>query len=400
MKELSKKALLVKESSTLAITAKAKAMKAAGENLIAFTAGEPDFDTPQHIKDAAIAAAQAGFTKYTATTGIPELRRAIAEKLKRDNGLEYDPGQIVVSNGAKHALSNIFAAILNDGDEIIFPAPYWLTYPELAALFGGVSKIVMTDKTTGYKPTAAQIAAAITPRTKAILINSPNNPSGAVFTRDEMQAIGDLAVKHDLYIISDEIYEKLIYNPETPHVSIASLGPEIYERTIVVNGYSKSYSMTGWRVGYTASNKAIADVIGNIQSHQTSNINTLTQKAALAAETHGDECVRQMRGAFVARRNLMYSLVSGIAGLDALMPDGAFYVFADISALCGKSAYGRAINNAADFADIILEKHKIALVPCADFGYENHIRLSYAVNEDDIKEGMARIADFVTEIRG
>ena len=398
MKPLSTKALQVKESSTLAITAKAKAMKAAGENLIAFTAGEPDFDTPEHIKEAAFAAAREGFTKYTATTGILELRKAICKKLKNDNGLVYDPSQIVVSNGAKHALANIFTAIINEGDEVVFPAPYWLTYPELAAVVGGVSKIVKTDKSTGYKPTAEQIKHAVTGKTKAILINSPNNPSGAVFSPAELEAIARIAVDNDLYVISDEIYEYLVYNDKTPHISIASLGPEIFQRTIVVNGYSKSYSMTGWRVGYTASNKQIADVIGNIQSHQTSNINTLAQKAALAAEIGGRQCVTDMCREFVKRKDLMYSLTADIPGLNALKPDGAFYVFADISTLLGKSAYGKTINSGADFADILLDKHKVAIVPCADFGYENHIRLSYATNEADINEGMARIKAFVNDI--
>ncbi|MCL2841240.1 MAG: pyridoxal phosphate-dependent aminotransferase [Defluviitaleaceae bacterium] len=399
MKALSTKALQVKESSTLAITAKAKALKASGEDLIAFTAGEPDFDTPNHIKEAAFQAAKDGFTKYTATPGIVEVRKAICEKLKKDNGLDYEPSQIIVSNGAKHALANVFTAIINDGDEIIFPAPYWLTYPELAALAGGVSKIVMTDKSTGYKPTVEQIKSAITSKTKAILLNSPNNPSGAVFSRDELKAIADIAVENDLYVISDEIYEKLIYNPDTPHYSIASFGKEIYDRTIVVNGYSKSYSMTGWRVGYTASSKAIADVIGNIQSHQTSNINTLTQKAALAAETGDQKCIEDMRIAFEKRMELMYSLISEISGLNAVKPDGAFYVFADISALCGKTVNGKTINDASDFAELILDEQKVALVPCADFGYKNHIRLSYACSEEEIKEGMRRIKGFVSGLK-
>ena len=399
MKTLSKKALQVKESSTLAITAKAKAIKAAGENLIAFTAGEPDFDTPEHIKEAALKASREGFTKYTATTGIPELRTAICEKLKKDNGLDYTPAQIVVSNGAKHALANIFTAIINDGDEIIFPAPYWLTYPELAALAGGVSKIVTTDKSTGYKPTVEQIRAAVTDKTKAILINSPNNPSGAVFSREELNAIADLAVEKDLYVISDEIYEHLVYGENTPHISIASLGKEIYERTIVVNGYSKSYSMTGWRVGYTASNKEIADVIGNIQSHQTSNINTLTQKAALAAELGGRKCVDEMRVQFEKRRNFMFDLISEIPSLAALKPDGAFYVFVDVSALLGKSFEGKTIESGADFADLLLDKQKVAIVPCADFGYPNHVRLSYAASEEEIREGMGRIKAFVSGVK-
>lgn len=394
MKPLSEKALNVKESSTLAITAKAKALKAAGENLIAFTAGEPDFDTPEYIKEAAFAAAKVGFTKYTATPGIIELRKAICEKLHKDNGLTYDPSQIVVSNGAKHALANIFTAIINEGDEIILPAPYWLTYPELAALADGIPRYIHTDKSSGYKPTVRQISDSVTEKTKVILLNSPNNPSGAVFLKSELEAIADIAVKNDLYVISDEIYEHLIYDENLPHISIASLGEEIFKRTIVVNGYSKSYSMTGWRVGYTASNREIADVIGNIQSHQTSNINTLTQKAAIAAEAGDNSFIENMRDKFKKRRDFMFESVKNIPGFDALKPDGAFYVFIDISPLVGKKADGRIIENAADFAEMILEAQKVALVPCADFGYPNHIRLSYAVSEDEIAEGMARIKQF------
>ena len=383
MKQLSYNALKVKESSTLAITAKAKALKSAGENIIAFTAGEPDFDTPEHIKQAAFMAAKEGFTKYTATPGIVELREAICHKLKQDNQLEYSPSQIVVANGAKHALSNTFSAMINDGDEIIIIGPYWLTYPDLVVLAGGVPVFITTDKQSGYKPTREQIESAITSKTKAIVINSPNNPSGAVLTFDELNYIAKIAVKHDLYIISDEIYEKLIYNDNTPHISIASLGKDIFERTIVVNGYSKSYAMTGWRAGYTASNKELATVMGNIQGHRTSNINTLTQKAALAAETGDKTCIEHMRVVFKKRRDLMISLVNDIPRLDAIMPDGAFYVFADIK------------TNAADFAAQILEQEKVVLIPCADFGYENHIRLSYACSEEDIIEGMTRIKRFL-----
>ena len=398
MKPLSMKALLVKESSTLAITAKAKAMAAAGEDLIAFTAGEPDFDTPEHIKKAAFDAANAGFTKYTATPGILELRSAIKKKLRDDNGLDYEPSQIVVSNGAKHSLANVFTALLNDGDEVIIPAPYWLTYPELIALGGGVAKYVFTDLASEYKPSPQQLMAAISKKTKVILINSPNNPSGAVYSKDELEAIADIAVKNDLYVVSDEIYEKLIYNETTPHHSIASFGSEIFERTIVVNGYSKSYSMTGWRVGYTASSKELAAVMGNIQSHQTSNINTLTQKAALAAETGDKECIEAMRLAFKKRKELMHSLISKIDGIASRNPDGAFYIFADVSGLVGKRAASGVVANAASFAEYILLEQKLALVPCADFGYKNHVRLSYACSEDEIAEGMNRFESFVKSL--
>ena len=395
MKPLSTKALQIKESSTLAITAKAKELAAFGENLIAFTAGEPDFDTPEHIKEAAIDAAREGFTKYTPTQGIIELRKAVCAKLKNDNGLSYEPSQIVVSNGAKHALSNIFAALLCDGDEVIIPAPYWLTYPELVTLSGGVSKYVYADAASGYKPTAKQIREAVTDKTKAILINSPNNPSGAVYGKDELEAIAQIAVTNDLYVISDEIYEKLIYNDATPHISIASLGEEILKRTIVVNGYSKSYAMTGWRVGYTASNKDIAKVMANIQSHQTSNINTLAQKAAIAAETGEKENIENMRQAFKRRKALMHGMISKIPGVKSANPDGAFYIFADISGLIGKKTKCGIITNAADFAEFILNEQKLALVPCADFGCKNHIRLSYACSEAAIAEGMERLEEFV-----
>ena len=396
MKPLSARALKVKESSTLAITAKAKELAAAGEGLIAFTAGEPDYDTPEHIKEAAMQAARDGFTKYTATPGIIELRRAICKKLKDDNGLSYEPSQIIVSNGAKHSLSNIFCALLNEGDEVIMPAPYWLTYPELVALSGGVSRYVHGDSGNGYKPTAAAIREAVTPKTKAILINSPNNPSGAVYGRDELSAVAAIAAENDLYIISDEIYEKLIYDDAKPHVSIASLGPDAFARTIVVNGYSKSYSMTGWRVGYTASGKEIAAVMANIQSHQTSNINTLTQKAAIAAQEGDQDCIESMRLSFKKRKELMCGLVSRIEGVKAARPDGAFYLFADVSALFGKKASkGREIASAADFAEFLLDEQKLAIVPCADFGYPNHVRLSYACSEESINEGVRRLGEFV-----
>ena len=395
MKPLSTKALQIKESSTLVIAAKAKELAAAGENLVAFTAGEPDFDTPDHIKKAAIDATKAGFTKYTATPGIIELRKAICEKLKKDNCLSYESSQVIVSNGAKHALSNAFAAILNSGDEVIIPAPYWLTYPELVALCGGTSKFVFTDSSSGYRPTVKQINDAITDKTKAILINSPNNPTGAVYSKDELTAIAEIAVTNDLYVISDEIYEKLIYNEATPHVSIASFDEEIFLRTIVINGYSKSYSMTGWRVGYTASNKEVAKVITNIQSHQTSNINTLAQKAAFVAETRDTASIEYMRLAFKRRKELMHELISKVPGVEAANPDGAFYIFADISKLVGKKSKTGTINNAADFAEFILMEQKLALVPCADFGYSNHVRLSYACNEAEITEGMRRFAEFV-----
>lgn len=396
--KLSEKAMKVKESSTLAITAKAKAMKAAGASVISFSIGEPDFDTPAHIVEAAIAALQSGFTKYTDSSGILKLREAICGKLLKDNGLTYEPKQIVVSNGAKHAIGNALLAILNEGDEVIIPAPYWLTYPEAVTLAGGVPVIVRTDKATAYKASAVQIEAAVTPKTKAIMLNSPNNPSGSVYTEAELRAIADVACRRDLIVISDEIYEKLIY-VDTPHVSIASFNKDIYDRTIVINGLSKSYAMTGWRMGYTASNPTIAGLIGNIQSHQTSNINSITQMASIAAINGDQGCVAAMFAEFAKRREYMLKRCSSIKGFDLAPPDGAFYAFIDITALVGKSK-GIKVDDAADFAAALLEKKGVAIVPCADFGCDMHIRLSYAMSMDEIKEGVDRIEAFVSEYWG
>jgi len=398
MKNLSNKACNVSESSTLAIAAKAKVLIASGEDLIAFTSGEPDFDTPQHIKDAAVNALHDGFTKYTASTGILALRQAICDKLYRDNGLYYEPAQIVVQNGAKQALSSVFEAIINDGDEIIVPAPYWLTYPQLIRLYGGIPRFIMTDRTTQYKPSIAQFESVLCEKTKAIVLNSPNNPSGAIYTKNELEAIAEYAVKHDLYIISDEIYEKLIYN-NTPHISIASLSAEMLERTIVINGYSKSHAMTGWRVGYSASNNQLASVIGNLVSHQTSNVNSIAQKAALAAQTGDQDGIAAMCAAYKARAALIYSLVQEIDSFNALYPESAFYVFVDITQCIGKSYHGVIIKDAAAFADCLLDAKKVAIIPCADFGYPNHIRLSFSTGDAQIIEGMKRISAFVSELQ-
>ncbi|MDR1706328.1 MAG: pyridoxal phosphate-dependent aminotransferase [Clostridiales bacterium] len=392
----SEKALKVKESSTLAITAKAKAMKAAGENVISFSIGEPDFDTPAHIVEAAKKALESGFTKYTDSSGILKLREAICAKLKKDNGLDYEPSQIVVSNGAKHAIANVCAAVLNPGDEVIIPAPYWLTYPEVVALAGGVPVIIKTDKANSYKATAKQIEAAVTPKTKALFINSPNNPSGSVYSENELRAIADVVIKHDLLIIADEIYEKLIYDPSSPHVSIASFSKDIYDRAVVINGLSKSYAMTGWRMGYTASPKELAKIIGNIQSHQTSNINSITQMASIAAMNGDQGCVENMRKEFAKRRDYMVERISAIKGFDMAPPAGAFYAFIDVSALFGNSK-ALKVTDAADFAAELISKKGVAIVPCADFGCDDFIRLSYAMAMDEIKEGMDRIETFVKE---
>jgi len=393
--QLSAKAEAVKESSTLAISAKAKAMKAQGISIIGFGVGEPDFSTPAHINEAGIAAIRDGLTKYTESSGILPLRKAICAKLLADNGLTYDPSQIVVSNGAKHSLSNTFTALLNPGDEVIIPAPYWLSYSEMVAIVGGVPVVVMTMPETGLKITAAQLEAARTDKTKALIINSPSNPTGMVYSREELQAIADFAVKHDLFVVSDEIYEKLIYDEECQHISIASLGKEIFERTIVINGFSKTYAMTGWRIGYTASSAKLARIMGNVQSHGTSNPNSIAQYAALAALTSDQACVEDMRQEYAKRRDYIYERITAIPGLKMLKPSGAFYAFVDVTGLYTKTVNGKRLTSAADVAAALLENARIAVVPGADFGAPDFIRLCYTISLEDIKKGMDRMEKFV-----
>jgi len=363
-------------------------MKAAGQSIISFTVGEPDFDTPGHIVEAAKAAMDAGHSKYTDTPGVLPLREAICRKLKGENGLDYTPAQIVVSNGAKHAISNACAAIINPGDEVIIPAPYWLTYPEIVGMYDGVPIYVDTTESS-YKITAAQVEAAITPKSKAIFLNTPNNPSGAVYTESELRAIADVCCKHDLIVLSDEIYEHLIYEEGLRHISIASFNEDIRNRTIVINGLSKSFAMTGWRMGYTASNADIAKLIGNIQSHQTSNINAITQLAAIAAIDGDKQPLHDMVSEFAKRRDYMMKKLTDI-GFELNTPPGAFYCFIDISKFCGDN-----IKDAADFAAMLVDKAGVVVVPCADFGCPMHIRLSYACSMNEITEGCDRIRQVI-----
>lgn len=396
--ELSKKAKNIKPSSTLAVTAKAKKMKAEGIDVVGFGAGEPDFDTPEHIKEAAIQAISDGFTKYTPASGTDELKKAICEKFKKENGLDYAPNQIVISNGAKHSLTNVFMAILNAGDEVIIPGPYWLSYPEMVRLADGVPVIVHGRKEKDYKVTAEDLEKYLSNKTKAIVINSPNNPTGVVYSKDELKEIADFAVKHDLYVISDEIYEKLIYDG-LEHVSIASFNEEIYKRTIVINGVSKSYAMTGWRIGYLAAVPEVAKAISNLQSHATSNPNSIAQKATVAALTGPQDCVEKMRIEFEKRRNYMLERLSKISSFSVVKPQGAFYVFIDISQLVvGKQFAGKSIENADVFSDILLESEKVAVVSCTDFGYPSCIRLSYAISLENIQKGLDRIENFVNQL--
>lgn len=395
---LSRKAQAVKPSSTLAITAKAKELKAQGLDVVGFGAGEPDFNTPDNICNAAIKAIKDGFTKYTPASGIVELKQAVCDKFKKFNGLDYKPSQIVISNGGKHSLTNVFEAILNPGDEVIIPAPYWLSYPEIIKLSDGVPVFVRGEKENGYKVTAEQLQAATTEKTKALVLNTPNNPTGMIYSEEELRAIADYAVKNDIYVVSDEMYEYLVYNGNK-HISIASFNEEIYKRTITVSGLAKSYAMTGWRIGYTGSSEEIAKLMGSVQSHQTSNPNSIAQKAALEALTGDQSTVQMMLGEFDKRRKFMYEKMSALPYVSTEEPLGAFYVFADVSEALKKEYKGKKVETATEFARILIEDYNVAVVPCADFGFPDHIRLSYAISVEQIDKGLTRIEKFLNDLQ-
>ena len=394
---LSKKAQAVKPSSTLAITAKANELKAKGLDVVGFGAGEPDFNTPDNICDAAIHAIHAGFTKYTPAAGTVELKQAICKKFETFNKLHYEPNQIVVSNGGKHSLTNIFSAILNPGDEVIIPAPFWLSYPEIVRLADGVPVIVRCGKEQGYKMTAEQLAAAYTENTKAVVLNTPNNPTGMIYTREELEALAKVIVEKDIYCVADEMYENLIYEGYEA-VSIASLNEEIYKRTITCSGVAKSYAMTGWRIGYTGSSAEIAKLMGSVQSHQTSNPNSIAQKATVEALLGPQDTVQEMNKEFDKRRIYMYERVAKMDLVDALKPLGAFYVFIDVSKLLEKSYKGEKIADVSKLAKILIEDYMTAVIPCADFGFDDHIRLSYAISMEQIKKGLDRIEQFIKDV--
>lgn len=395
---LSKKAQAVKPSSTLAITAKANELKAKGLDVVGFGAGEPDFNTPENICDAAIHAIHAGFTKYTPAAGTVELKQAICKKFESFNKLHYEPNQIVVSNGGKHSLTNIFSAILNPGDEVIIPAPFWLSYPEIVRLADGVPVIVRCGKEQGYKMTAEQLAAACTENTKAVVLNTPNNPTGMIYTREELEALAKVIVEKDIYCVADEMYENLIYEGYEA-VSIASLNDEIYKRTITCSGVAKSYAMTGWRIGYTGSSAEIAKLMGSVQSHQTSNPNSIAQKATVEALLGPQDTVQEMNKEFDKRRVYMYERVNKMDLVDALKPLGAFYVFVDVSKLLEKSYSGKKIGDVGKLAKILIEDYMTAVIPCADFGFDDHIRLSYAISMEQIKKGLDRIEQFIKDVQ-
>ena len=394
---LSKKAKQISTSLTLEITAKAKKMKADGIDVIGFGAGEPDFNTPKNIRDAAIKAINDGMTKYTAASGIIELKQSIINKLKKDNNLNYIPSQIIVSSGAKQCLANVFQAILNPGDEVLIGSPYWVSYPELVKLADGEPVYVETKEITNFKLTIESLKKVVTSKSKAIVLNSPNNPTGTVYSKEELIEIADFAKTNDLIIISDEIYEKLIY-ASNPHISIASLSEDAYIRTIVINGVSKAYAMTGWRIGYAAGSAEIVALMSNIQSHTTSNPNSIAQYASVEALNGDQSDMDNMIVQFKLRRDYMVERINTINNLSCIKPEGAFYVMVNISGIINKSVMGRVIKNSIDFSDILLENEKVAVVPGIAFGADNYIRLSYATSMENIKNGLDRIAKFVQNI--
>ena len=398
MIKISKRAAGIQPSPTLAITAKAKKLKAEGKDVVGFGAGEPDFDTPEHIKDAAIAALKAGFTKYTASAGTDDLRAAIAAKLGRENGIEVTPAQVVVSNGAKHSLQNLFSVLLNDGDEVIIPAPYWVSYPEMVKLAGGVPVIVDTLEEDQFRLNAKVLERLASPRTRVLVLCSPSNPTGSMYHEDHLRALLEVVVKKDLVVIADEIYEKLIYGA-AKHVSFASLSAEALARTITVNGFSKAYSMTGWRLGYAAGPVEVMKAVDNLQSHAASNPVSFAQKGAVAALTGDQGAVEAMRAEFLKRRDVMVHALRAIPGVTCVEPEGAFYAFPNMSAYFGMEINGRVLKDSTDFAAALLDEDLVAVVPGADFGAPDHIRLSYATDMGSIVKGLERITAFCAKLK-
>ena len=394
---LSKRAQMIKPSPTLAITVKAKAMRAQGIDVISFGAGEPDFDTPQHIKDAAIAALQEGFTKYTPAGGIDELKEAICAKLQRDNGVQYQKEHILVSCGGKHSFYNMAQAFIDEGDEVIIPAPYWVSYPPMVELAGGKPVIVSTSEEEGFKLAPDALEKAITSKTKAVVINSPSNPTGSAYSRKELEGLAEVALKHKIYIISDEIYEKIVYDG-FEHVSIASLGDEIKDITIILNGVSKTYSMTGWRIGYTAGPKELIAAMNNIQSQSTSNPTSFAQKGALEALQGSQEEVKVMVEEYQRRRDLICGALTAIDGITCYKPQGAFYCFPNVGAYLGKKHKGERIADSSQLTSYLLDEARVAVVPGVEFGAEGFLRLSYPIASKVITEGIARIKEVLARL--
>ena len=397
MLTLSGRVQQIKPSPTLAITAKAKALQAEGIDVVNFGAGEPDFDTPDNIKEAAIKAIREGFTKYTAAPGIPELKQAICAKLKRENDLDYAENQIIVSCGGKHSFYNLAQALLDPGDEVVIPAPYWVSYPPMVSLAGGVPVIIEAGQEQGFKITPAQLESAITPKTRAVVINSPSNPTGAAYTLDELKALAEIAVSKDILIISDEIYEHIIYDG-FEQFSPAQIGPEVKERCVILNGVSKSYSMTGWRIGFTAGPAELIAAMTKIQSQSTSNPTSISQKAAIEAYNGPQDYVRNVLKHFDERRRYIVKALNEIPGIACANPQGAFYAFPGVSGLIGKKCGGKEIDSSLTLCEMLLDEVKIAVVPGEAFGAPGYLRLSYATSLENIKKGVGRLAEFVEKL--
>jgi aspartate aminotransferase len=394
---ISRRVAAIAESATLAIDAKAKALKAAGEDVIAFGAGEPDFPTPSHIVEAAaVACRQPRFHRYTPSAGLPELREAVAAKTARDSGYQVEPAEVLITNGGKQAIYEAFATLLDPGDEVLVPAPYWVTYPEVIALAGGVPVFVPTDASTGFRADVERLEAARTPRTKVLLFVSPSNPTGAVYPRDEIETIGRWAAEHGLWVLTDEIYEHLVYGDNQFH-SLPVLVPELADRTLVVNGVAKTYAMTGWRVGWMLGPRDVVKAAANLQSHATSNVGNVAQAAALAAVSGPLDDALRMRDAFDRRRRRIHELLAAIPGMTCLEPQGAFYAFPSLQGALGRRIRGRRPGSAMELADLILEEARVAIVPGEAFGAPGYARLSYALGDDDLAEGVARIAKLLQE---
>lgn len=377
-------------SSTLAITAKAKELKAQGKDVIGLGAGEPDFNTPQHIIDAAVKSMNEGFTKYTPSGGLPELKKEIASKLKGDQGLDYKPNEIIVTNGAKHGLYTLFQVLLNEGDEVIIPIPYWVSYPEQVKLAGGNPVYVEGFEQNQFKITPEQLKEKISSKTRAVIINSPSNPTGMVYTREELKALGDVCLEKGILIISDEIYEKLIYG-NTQHVSIAEISEELKQQTIIINGVSKSHSMTGWRIGYAAGNSKIINAMTDLASHSTSNPTTPAQYATIAAYSESQEAVEIMRKAFEERLEIIHAKLNEVPGFSCIKPQGAFYLFPNAKEAASLSG----CKDVDEFAEVLLTEANVAVVPGSGFGAPDNLRLSYATSLDQLEEAISRIHQFI-----
>lgn len=390
--ELAQRVLALTPSTTLAITAKAKELKEQGVDVIGLGAGEPDFNTPQHILDAAVKSMNEGFTKYTPSAGLPALKKAIIKKFEQDQGLTYKPNEIIVANGAKHALYTLFQVILNEGDEVIIPTPYWVSYPEQVKLADGVPVYIEGSEENQFKITPEQLLKAITKKTKAVIINSPSNPTGVLYTAEELLELGKICLEENVLIVSDEIYEKLVYNG-VKHVSIAELSPELKEQTIVINGVSKSHSMTGWRIGYAAGNKQIIEAMTNLASHSTSNPTTTAQYASIAAYNGPQEPVEEMRKAFEKRLEIIYDKLVAIPGFTCVKPQGAFYLYPNVKAAADMTGFA----NVDDFVEALLVEAKVAVIPGSGFGTPDNIRLSYATSLEQLENAVARMNQFVIE---